>query len=196
MWEDEFEHDATTEGSYPAVGLTSDWTMSLFSRHWTRRTFLAPSLGAHSARPPASPLIPHASSFTTPAAYQNTPPARTPSIAEFGPQLLPSCPFPQDSDFSKAFGACKELEAKRLWSAPRGHPKHPSPEGTLSTFTPTCAGRVLGYGLLCSPCDEGRGALIREIIGCDGDEESLAGLAHLYVYGLIGTCTFSPMSHP
>jgi hypothetical protein len=39
-----------------------------------------------------------------------------------------------------------------------------------------------------APSEDGRNALTREILDCKGDLELMAGLAHLYVYGLIRVC--------
>ncbi|KAJ6511378.1 hypothetical protein C8R47DRAFT_732402 [Mycena vitilis] len=51
--------------------------------------------------------------------------------------------------------------------------------------SPQIAGRTLGYSLLLSPTDRGRHCVAREINTCNQDLETLAGLAHLYIYGLI-----------
>ena len=58
-------------------------------------------------------------------------------------------------------------------------------------MTPRIVARVLGWGLYLAPNNAGQGALVRDIIACDQDQELLAGLAHLYVYGLIRVCTCS-----
>ncbi|KAJ7343252.1 hypothetical protein DFH08DRAFT_915163 [Mycena albidolilacea] len=50
---------------------------------------------------------------------------------------------------------------------------------------PEVAGRTLGYALCFAPSDSGRDCVAREVNACDGDIESLAGLAHLYIFGLI-----------
>ena len=52
------------------------------------------------------------------------------------------------------------------------------------------AARVLGYGLLYATNERGREALARDVHSCGQDQELLAGLAHLYVYGLIGVCAW------
>ena len=87
----------------------------------------------------------------------------------------------------RAFQACKTLESRQQWvfysdglADSRSH-----------DLDPTCAGRVLGFGLLYSPSDSGRDALATEILECGGDDELLAELAHLYVYGLIRVCKLS-----
>ncbi|EPS96388.1 hypothetical protein FOMPIDRAFT_88923 [Fomitopsis schrenkii] len=47
---------------------------------------------------------------------------------------------------------------------------------------PAVVARVLGYGIRCN--DRGRDALVRDILACNKEAELLAGVAHLYVYGL------------
>jgi len=105
---------------------------------------------------------------------------------------LPPCPesFPVGSDLWDAFQICKSLEPREQWLLYHGELAHPRSENVLLDLTPACAGRVLGFALLYSPSRGGRDALAAEIIGCNGDDELLAGLAHLYVYGLIRVCTF------
>ena len=58
----------------------------------------------------------------------------------------------------------------------------------MTDWSPRVAARVLGHGLILAPSEEGRSALTRDINECDSDPELLAGLAHLYVYGLIRVC--------
>lgn len=58
----------------------------------------------------------------------------------------------------------------------------------LLGFTAACASRVLGFALLYSPSVGGSEALAAEILGCNRDHDLLAGLAHIYVYGLIRVC--------
>jgi hypothetical protein len=60
--------------------------------------------------------------------------------------------------------------------------------GCIADFIPTMAARVLGHALRLAPSDVGCDALAQEIIDCQGDPELLAGLAHLYVYGMIRVC--------
>ncbi|KAJ6601114.1 hypothetical protein DFH09DRAFT_1243050 [Mycena vulgaris] len=50
------------------------------------------------------------------------------------------------------------------------------------------AARTLGYALIYAPTVAGRRCVAREINSCDGDPETLAGLAHLYIFGLIRVC--------
>ncbi|KAJ7470296.1 hypothetical protein FB451DRAFT_1559626 [Mycena latifolia] len=47
------------------------------------------------------------------------------------------------------------------------------------------AARTLGYALIYPPTVDGRRCVAREINACHGDPETLAGLAHLYIFGLI-----------
>ena len=59
----------------------------------------------------------------------------------------------------------------------------------LEDFDPPMVARVLGHALYLLP-GEGCDALTREILDCQGPDEPelLAGLAHLYAYGLIRVC--------
>lgn len=61
-------------------------------------------------------------------------------------------------------------------------------EDLLLGFTVACASRVLGFALLYSSSVGGSEALAAEILGCNGDHDLLAGLAHIYVHGLIRVC--------
>ena len=59
----------------------------------------------------------------------------------------------------------------------------------MQGIAPRVAARVLGHGIILAPNDVGRDALVRDILACEEDFKLLAGLAHLYVYGLIRMCT-------
>jgi len=109
------------------------------------------------------------------------------------PKSLPPCPesFSPESDLRKAFQVCKILESKERWTLFHDDPAHNESEEILLDIPPVCAGRVLGFALLYSPSDDGRDNLAAEILGCNGDDELLGGLAHLYVYGFIRVCTLS-----
>ena len=108
-------------------------------------------------------------------------------------QPLPPCPgsFPAGSDAWKAFRARKTLESTERWLVSHVDLAHPRPEEILPGFTEACAGRMLGFALLYSPSDGGQEALTGEILRCGDDHGLLAGLAHLYVYGLIRVCVLS-----
>ncbi|KAJ7667525.1 hypothetical protein DFH06DRAFT_1380620 [Mycena polygramma] len=54
----------------------------------------------------------------------------------------------------------------------------------LKTSTQVAA-RTLGYAILYAPSAEGRLCVSNEILACERDLEILAGLAHLYIFGLI-----------
>ena len=61
----------------------------------------------------------------------------------------------------------------------------------MNDMSPPVTARVLGHALLLAPSEQGRAALTRDVLGCEGDPELLAGVAHLYVYGLMCVCAFS-----
>ncbi|TFY75682.1 hypothetical protein EWM64_g8331 [Hericium alpestre] len=102
------------------------------------------------------------------------------------PQSLPAYDLEAtDLSLRMAYDTCLWLES-------------PSARGTFSTdielershaimaeISPIVAARVLGYCLRFAHSQAGRAALTREINECDRDLELLAGLAHLYVFGLI-----------
>ncbi|KAF6746670.1 hypothetical protein DFP72DRAFT_1152120 [Ephemerocybe angulata] len=55
----------------------------------------------------------------------------------------------------------------------------------MQDIPPVIIARVLGHGLRLAPSEEGRQVLAREILDCNTDWELLAGLGHVYVYGMI-----------
>jgi len=120
-----------------------------------------------------------------------------PLASKPNPKPLPPRPesFSQGSDLFKAFEVCKTIEAIEQWTVFHDDLAHNRSEEILLDLTPVCAGRVLGFALLYSPSDKGRDNLAAEILGCNKDHKLLAGLAHLYVYGLIRVCTLSIASH-
>lgn len=111
------------------------------------------------------------------------------------PDAQPLPPFPEGftagSNLWKAFQVCKSLESREKWLLFHTELAYLRLEKILLGFTPACASRVLGFALMYSPSGGGREALATEILGCNDNHELLAGLAHLYVYGLIRVCTFS-----
>ena len=61
----------------------------------------------------------------------------------------------------------------------------------MNDMGPPLTARVLGHALLLAPSEQGRAALTRDILGCKDDPELLAGVAYLYVYGLMRVRAFS-----
>ena len=112
------------------------------------------------------------------------------------PEPLPPCPqrFPPESDLQRAYQVCKALEPIKQWTLFHDDLAHNRSEEILLNLTPVIVARVLGFFLLYCPSDSGRVNLAAEILGCDDDHELLAGLAHLYVYGLIRVCALSVAS--
>jgi len=107
------------------------------------------------------------------------------------PQPLPANDYPDGSNIRTAYDACLLLEQSESWNIFTTDLQKDYSESILKGMIPRVAARVLGYGLRFAPSETGRGALVRDIDGCDRDPELLGGLAHLYVYGLIRVCTFS-----
>jgi hypothetical protein len=122
--------------------------------------------------------------------------AKMPLTNKTKPQPLPPCPgsFPLGSDLWKAYQVCKDLESSDHWRLFDTELGHPRSADILLDLTPARASGVLGFALLYSPSASGRNNLAEEILGCNDDHEQLAGLAHLYLYGLIGVCTLSVAS--
>ena len=109
------------------------------------------------------------------------------------PTPLPDNPYQPHTqqDWHDAFMTCKQLEAAdNNWELLfRALDKAlPVPDDIMFRTSPRVAGRTLGYALIYAPSDVSRDCVAREIRACDGDAEILAGLAHLYIFGLIRLC--------
>lgn len=107
--------------------------------------------------------------------------ASSPSDGKLIPQPLPENHYPDDTEIRRAYDQCLALEQRDAWSVVDDGLQN---EAITTNLSP----RVLGQALLLAPSEEGRDALTRDIIGCNGDFGLLAGLAHLFVYGLIRLC--------
>ena len=105
------------------------------------------------------------------------------------PQALLPNPYPV-GDTHTAYEHCRRLECREYWNTFSDDLRNSLSADIMQGMTPAVAARVLGHGLLLAPNDAGRNALVRDILACDEDLELLAGLAHLYVYGLIRVCTW------
>ena len=110
------------------------------------------------------------------------------------PELLPT-PLPDNpyqphtqQDWHDAFATCKWLEAADNWGAFFREPDQALSEDIMFRTSPRVAGRTLGYALIYAPSDVSRDCVAREIRACNDDAEILAGLAHLYIFGLIRLC--------
>ncbi|KAK0209755.1 hypothetical protein IW262DRAFT_1498226 [Armillaria fumosa] len=102
------------------------------------------------------------------------------------PVLPPSSDFPQGTPGYTAYQSCLTLEALgSSWGVVVGGLAREVSEAAMFRFSPEVAARVLGYALIYSPSVEGRATLVREILGCNHNGEFLAGLAYLYVMGMI-----------
>ncbi|KAI0261957.1 hypothetical protein BC834DRAFT_893435 [Gloeopeniophorella convolvens] len=84
-----------------------------------------------------------------------------------------------------AFESCILLEHLESWETSPDELAKSSSEVVMFKISPRVAARTLGYALLHAPTDHGRDCVAREIAACDDDPEILAGLAHLYIFGLI-----------
>ncbi|KAF8310344.1 uncharacterized protein EI90DRAFT_3006951 [Cantharellus anzutake] len=126
------------------------------------------------------------------------------------PQPLPRTPEqlrPELSDEQwKAYSRCLSLEKLGGWGIHVPELQEAYSEDIMAQFTACKVARILGYCLLAAPSKQGCDALTREILGCAGkaqklecadkeeaemlepvgqvEAEMLAGLAHLYIYGL------------
>ncbi|KAJ7104026.1 hypothetical protein B0H15DRAFT_935570 [Mycena belliarum] len=103
------------------------------------------------------------------------------------PQPLPSNPFAKHTPEWDAYNSCLHLEALTSWSVDDLNARiaDPSLEGLMLAIPPQVAGRTLGYALFYAPSDTGRACVAEEIVACTGDLDTLASLAHLYIFGLI-----------
>lgn len=104
------------------------------------------------------------------------------------PQALVPNPYPI-GDIHTAYEHCRRLECLEYWNTFSDDLRNSLSMDVTQRMAPRVAARVLGHGLRFAPNDVGREALVRDILACDEDLELLAGLAHLYVYGLIRVCT-------
>ena len=111
--------------------------------------------------------------------------------AKTSPQPLPANNYTNGTAIRKAYDTCRSLEESESWNIFAADLLKVYSEEIMRDMTPTVAGRVLGYGLLFAPSEDGRTALVRDINGCERDPELLGGLAHLYVFGLMRVCMFS-----
>ncbi|KAJ7271350.1 hypothetical protein B0H12DRAFT_1229005 [Mycena haematopus] len=102
---------------------------------------------------------------------------------------LPPNAFAASTPAYNAYNSCVDLEAMSSWGAfvkdLDTRIGNPSLEVFMFDNSPRVAGRTLGYALCFAPNDIGRDCVAREVNACHGDIERLAGLAHLYIYGLI-----------
>ncbi|TFY78403.1 hypothetical protein EWM64_g5610 [Hericium alpestre] len=103
------------------------------------------------------------------------------------PQNLPAYDLDaSDLSLRTAYDTCLWLESFSAWGTFATDIEHERSHAIMvETDFPTVAARVLGYGLRFAHSQAGPSALIQEINECNRDLELLAGLAHLYVFGLI-----------
>lgn len=105
---------------------------------------------------------------------------------------LPDNPFDPytQKDCRQAFDSCKRLEQSNSWGFLKDLSPQPNERGLVMLATsPTVAARTLGYALIYAPSVKGRDELATEVISCQDNQEWLAGLAHLYIFGLLRICT-------
>ncbi|KAF8308855.1 uncharacterized protein EI90DRAFT_3107332 [Cantharellus anzutake] len=117
------------------------------------------------------------------------------------PQPLPRTPEqlrPELSDEQwKAYSRCLSLEKLGGWGIHVPELQEAYSEDIMAQFTACKVARILGYCLLAAPSKQGCDALTRTKLECADKEEAemlepvgqveaemLAGLAHLYIYGL------------
>ncbi|KAI0797151.1 hypothetical protein C8Q75DRAFT_862859 [Abortiporus biennis] len=114
------------------------------------------------------------------------------------PVPLPANPFTNNVEYAdealreticNAYDLCLALETHVIWSF--GVEVDPNVENRptekiLQKLSPIIAARVLGHALRLAPTATSRAHLANEIKDCNGNDRLLAGLAHLYVFGLIG----------
>ncbi|KAJ7742703.1 hypothetical protein DFH07DRAFT_964412 [Mycena maculata] len=99
-------------------------------------------------------------------------------------QPLPQHLFLNDPESQSAYQTCQWLEGIS-WQTYVSDVYKVFSEALMVKTPAEVAARTLGYALVYSPTVEGWSCVAREINSCDGDPETLAGLAHLYIFGLI-----------
>ncbi|RPD53564.1 hypothetical protein L226DRAFT_613841 [Lentinus tigrinus ALCF2SS1-7] len=103
--------------------------------------------------------------------------------SRFPAQSLPENPYLAQDEIHTAYAHCLGLESLPGWNFSGG--LQDASFNVLQDMAPTVSARVLGHGLRLAPDDAARNVLARDILACQEDQELLAGLAHLYVFGLI-----------
>ncbi|KAJ7656301.1 hypothetical protein DFH06DRAFT_469170 [Mycena polygramma] len=103
---------------------------------------------------------------------------------------LPSDHIPSDHSFpdaasQSAFESCLWLEELSSWETFTGTDSNLQHKTLMLQTPPQVAARTLGYALLFAPTELECLCVAREINACDRDAETLAGLARLYIYGVI-----------
>ncbi|KAF9472839.1 hypothetical protein BDN70DRAFT_844095 [Pholiota conissans] len=108
-------------------------------------------------------------------------------------QPLPLNPFEVDTLTYSAYDECFLLEQKTEWNEFADDLGSDFFDSMMSEMTPVIVARVLGHALRLSPSPNDRGVLVREIMDCKAhptdvhvSPELFAGLAHLYIYGMMG----------
>ncbi|KAF6747257.1 hypothetical protein DFP72DRAFT_1075516 [Ephemerocybe angulata] len=108
-----------------------------------------------------------------------------PLSEKLAPESLPTNPFQAEDGAYNTYDHCLNLEKEQRWNAiDKGLAQLYSVD-IMGDIPPVTIARVLGHCLRLAPSEEGRQVLAREILDCNGGQELLAGLGHLYVYGLI-----------
>ena len=173
-------------------------TLSIHSSHRAHRDVWDPSLGSTEGtqtrvRSSESPEFEELSFNVARASLRLDLPAKMPSTNKPGAQPLPPAPNTslQGTTRGRRFRLARHLSQQNAGLCSTSIWRIRDPRTSCWGFTPACAGRVLGFALLYSPSDRGREALTAEILRCGDDHGLLAGLAHLYVYGLIRVCVLS-----
>jgi hypothetical protein len=108
-------------------------------------------------------------------------------------QPLPENQFALGTNHHMAYEECRLLEQKEAWL------ERDLSENIMRDMPPSMVARVLGYALMFAPSEAGRDFLARDILSCRPEHlstqdasycspELLAGLAHIYVFGVIHVC--------
>ncbi|KAJ7254700.1 hypothetical protein B0H12DRAFT_1233352 [Mycena haematopus] len=109
-----------------------------------------------------------------------------PVVGDLKPTPLPPNPFPATTEHASAYGSCLTLESRDNWGVLIDDLQPGSSHSVMfDTMSPVVAARVLGYTLIHAPTEKGRDSIARDIESCHDDLEHLAGLAFLYIHGLV-----------
>ncbi|KAH9919692.1 uncharacterized protein B0H18DRAFT_1026718 [Fomitopsis serialis] len=112
------------------------------------------------------------------------------------PTALHPNPYQHGDEIWEAYNQCLSLEQHEGWNTFAAQLQKDVSEGIMNDLSPRVAARVLGWALRVAPSDEGRNALVREIVGCNDDPELLAGLAHLSMLPTITASDVPPVYNP
>ncbi len=105
---------------------------------------------------------------------------------------LPANPYDLASQphLHRDFASCARVGGATSWESFFDELHRSMSQDLIFNTSPQIAGKTLGYALIYAPTIVGRDRLAHELITFDNDPEVFAGLANLYIFGLIRICSF------